>query len=159
MAVVNYTNTLNEVISNSKDTYPLSSALTGTFNITSGSTQGNATGGALLSEAKVGGWLYDKTNSEIRRITSISDNNTFTIDHAFSNAQVGTTLYFTPDESLVEISIAFVPSNGIVNNKALVANLGFSWGKSSRSTSGDRDFVDPIIVDATGTVAYIQALK
>lgn len=124
---------------------------------TNGATVVSSVGTAFLTELKIGDWLVDFTNNELRKIVEIISNDNLTVNYNFSNTVAAASVITTIGSSYVEQSIVFNPTAGLVDGVALPANIGFSWGKQGRTTSGDKDFVDPIIVDATATNAYLSA--
>lgn len=154
----NNKNSLFDTLSNAKDTFPRSVAGTGTITTSAGGKVVIGTGTLFKSQLQLGDWLYVPALNEVRRITSISSDTSLTVDSPFTSALVAAAVLITKS-SLVEISVVFSPDDGVIDTKPLAANIGFFWGKTGRDMSANRDKIDPIIIDATGTVAYVQGLK
>lgn len=156
---VNYKNSIFQVYSNAHDTFPASTSEAGTVS-TDNTTNGKWVVGVGTSfkTLELGGWIVDITHDEIRKITRISDDLNLTIDQPFSNSLSAIGLVYISPSIYTEISIVF-SGTGKIDGNAVPANIGFSWGKTGRDMSSQRDFVDPIIVDSTGVIAYIEALE
>lgn len=143
-----------------KRTIPYNQTLTGTYAIGAASQNVVGTATAFITELKKGDWIVDLANDEIRKITHVQSDTLATIESPFSNAVVAGT-EFTAASRLVEISVVIPPGGvaGEIDGVALPAGIPVSWGKTSRERSAERDLVDPIIVEATGSTMLIQTLE
>lgn len=159
--MVNYKNTGYDVIEDDKDTFPRSSAKTGTIAIASGSTQVNGTSTLFLTEMKIGGYLFNATDNEVRRIENIVSATSLSIDKPFTSVISGAAPVYVPESECVEVSV-FIPTGltaGEIDGVSFPAGVGITWGKTGRTTSARRDHIDPVVLDATGTTICIQYLK
>lgn len=155
---VNYKNVVTSS-STGHDTFPASATKTGTISIAAGETTVIGTGTLFTSELQNLGWICDIAHDEIRKITQIKDDTTLAIDHPFSNVITGAALKYVGPSDSVELSILFSAVPGKIDGVTYPANVGIALSKASRDTSAQRDFVDPVIVDATGTTAYLYQIK
>lgn len=143
-----------------KDTMPRSVAKTGTY-----ATNGKIVTGVgtlMATELHIGDWIYVAAAGEIRQVTSITNNLSATIAQAFTaNVVAGTALVVTPKSNFVEISLVIPPAlaAGILDNETMYPGVPVNWSKASRDNSAQKDFCDPMILDATGTVILIQGTQ
>lgn len=152
--MANFKNTNRELIT-TKRTVPLNSTKTGTISIVAGSKEVVGVGTLFLSEAKVGDWIIDFTNNELRQIESIENDLYCIIKQGFTNAFVAAATIITPKSDFVEISyLALAASN--IDGAAVTAGEYGGWGKNSRERSAATDFCDPVIFDgATGNFVVL----
>ncbi len=157
----NYKNTVYDYFSNEENTFPRSVAKTGTISITAGDKTVIGVGTLALTEFNIGDYVYILADSEIRKITSISSNTVFYIDRPFTNAVAAANLVVTPQSEYCEIAVCIPSASaaGVLDGNVLPPGIGITWGKTGRTTSGQRDLIDPIIIDATGTVACVEGLR
>lgn len=143
-----------------KRTIPVNATKTGTL-VTAG-VKVIGTGTLFTTEAKVGDWIYVAAQNELRRIVSISDNLSLTIDNAFTTPLAGGVFVLTPKSDLKEITVIVGPGGAaVIDGVSVPASSTWTFDKTQRErTSGPNDFIDPIIVDATGgTTAYVVTVK
>lgn len=140
------------------DTFPASATKTGTITVPTTNTTVIGVGTLFTTELQVGGWICDIAHDEIRQITAIKSDTQLAIDHVFTNALAAAALKYVGPSDSVELSVVFA-ATGKVDGVSFPGNVGIAFSKASRDRSGQRDFVDPIIVDATGTTAYLFQLK
>lgn len=163
----NYKNTVYDYFSNEKDTFPRSTTLTGTFAVTSGQNVAVGTGTLALSELKVDDWLYIPAKNELRRVTNVFADTTFSFDYPFTGAVgAGTALKVVKAKDCISykeisLSIPVGSADGVLDGKTLPAGVGISFSKSSRGgeSSGKTDITDPVILDTTGTAACVIGVK
>ncbi len=155
---VNYKNSVPSVTTGHV-TFPASSNKTGTIDIAAGETSVIGTNTLFSSELLVNGWICDIAHDEIRKITQIKNDTLLAIDHPFSNAQVAATLVYIEPSNSVDLMVVFAGDGGTIDGVPVPANVGISANKSGRDMSGEKDFVDPVIVNATGTSAFLFQLK
>lgn len=111
---------------------------------------------------QIGDWIVDLSQNEIRKIVSIGDIHSATIESAFTvNLPASTALVVvkrSPQPKEISVLIPNGNPNGQIDGKALAAGVGYDVSKMGRSMSSSSgiDFVDPIIVDASGTTATIN---
>ena len=157
--MANKTNSLYDVLAAAKDTYPFSSNGTGTIDV---GADTNVVGSGTLfgTEVKQGDYLFNAADDELRQVVKINSATSLSIDAPFTTPIVATAPVYTPQSNLVEISVFIAPADaaGEINGNVLPPGVGISWGKTGRTTSANRDLIDPIVLDATGTTIYIQAL-
>lgn len=141
-----------------KDTVPASVAKTGTIDIAAGSKNVVGTSTAFKSELKPGDWIVDLAQDECRKVMDIRDDEFLTIDSAFTGAVVGIALVVTRSRAK-QVSVANVGgANGTSDGANIVPAQTLNYGKADKNPDG-KDFIDPIIVDPTGTTIQIEILK
>jgi len=154
----NYKNSIASS-STGHDTFPASATKTGTIVAAVGNTTIIGTGTKFTTELENNGWICDIAHDEIRKITQIKNDTTLSIDHPFTNALSGVALKYVVPSNSVDLMVVFAGSGGKIDGVTVPAQVGISAIKSGRISSGEKDFVDPIIVDATGTSAFMFQLK
>jgi hypothetical protein len=157
--MANFKNNSTEIISTLR-TVPQNVTKTGT--IATVGTQVVGTGTLFGTEVKVGDWICSLSASEIRKIVTITDALTAIIDYPFTvDLAPATALVVIPHPTnIVEISwLNTGGASGSIDGIAVVQNEYGCWGKNSRERESNRDFIDPIIVDGTGTTIKILTLK
>lgn len=143
------------------DSVPASTTKTGTIT-TNGPTGIIGSGTEFQDELEVGGWIFDMANYEMRKVTAISSQTALKIESAFTTPLAAATLKYVDSSNLVSIRVKIpsASSNGIVDSTTLPAGEEIVFTKSSRERSSlNLDFVDPIIVNGTGTTVLITTLK
>lgn len=161
-----YTNE-NIVSITTKRTFPeLQTTLTGTNTVAANVKFITGTGTTYLSQiggdGGVGqpatpsalGWLIDLTNSEIRRIDSVVDNTHVVLETGFTNAQVGTTLYYHPISKYQQMGFLCSAGGGSINSVVLPANGFMNFGSDLDSKYS----VAPVIVDGSGGTIIAEAV-
>jgi hypothetical protein len=155
----NQKNTFYDVVTD-KRTVPYNSTKTGTITTLAKDVVGVGT--LFTTELKAGDWIYVAAQNELRQITGVFDDTSLEITHGFTVELAAAPIIVTPKSDLVEIS-AVIPTGsapGEIDGKVLYAGLGMSWGKASRERShAPTDFVDPIIINGTGTTIVLLTLK
>jgi len=154
--MANQKNTFIDTITD-KRCIPYNSTKTGTIQTVGKEVVG--TGTLFLTQCKVGDWLVDLTQNEIHKIISVSDNFSMHIQEAFAVDLPALTAVVTvprfPQAKEISVLIPFGSPNGLIDGKTLYAGVPYDTSKLSRSKSTGYDFVDPIIIDASGTTAGI----
>ena len=140
----------------SDDTFPLSSAATGTITSVNNKEKIVGVGTLFTTEFSVGDWIYINGNNEIRRIVNIVNNLECTIDAPFDTDAAGDTFKKTPKSIYSEIS-AYV-----VSGVTTIDGITFAVGRGTddyRTADGSfrKTYVDPIVIVTAGEVA-ISAL-
>tara|TARA_R110002126_G_scaffold217897_2_gene363682 strand:+ start:400 stop:888 length:489 start_codon:yes stop_codon:yes gene_type:complete len=153
MAATNYKNTKFSVITG-KQTVPASTPATGTID-TSGITV-IGTGTEFLSEMMAGSWIYSSTLGEIRKVVRVDSDLVAYIDKAFGSDLASIALFIIPESDTHIVTMTLIATggtptiDGIAYGGALTSIPVITLTKEGRSTSSTRDFIDPVIVDATG---------
>jgi hypothetical protein len=148
---MNYSNNTYDVITD-KRSIPYSSNGLGTIS-TSGITVVGV-GTKFLSQMPMGSVLVDLNSWEWRKVLSVTSDTEATLTKPFTiDLAVLTVPNIIHETKLnnVEISLKVKDTDpdALLDNKVFNGILTLS--KASRETSSTRDFVDPIIVDASGT--------
>ena len=138
---IQYKNTNIELVT-TKKVIPDYTYNSGTLSSTG--TTVTITGGSTSNMA-VGGWIYSAVNSEIRKITGITNGTTFTIDHQFSTNLSSENFTYTPSGAY-EISCLVNGNSG----QAQIDNVQVNAGTTA-TFSKSSGLVDPVIVDGAGT--------
>lgn len=157
----NFKNTFYDSISGAQ-TIPVSANATGTVSTDSSAVIG--TGTLFKTEMPVGSWLTSIAADEIRKVVSVESDvlaylsDPFTVDLSAVTPNV----IHTSKLNIVAISIS-VPAAAAaattVDGVAFPKGAALTFSKDGRSTSGVRDFIDPIVVDATGSTMLISICK
>ncbi len=160
----NYKNSVYKYYNNTKNTFPLSTAKTGTMTIASGQKIVVGAGTLFTTEVQINGWLYIPAQNEIRKITGKSTDTTISIDYPFTSAVAALTavLYIEPNNyKEISVAIPIGSGNGVLDGEVLPAGMAMSFSKASRGSnqSGVEDLVDPIIIDVTGSQATVIGIK
>lgn len=136
-------------------TIPLSIAETGTITTVGQSVTGVGT--AFTTQFVEGDWLFVAAQSEIRQITRIISDTLMVIGLGFTvDISVGITPVKTPKSPFKVISVTnsgaaagtLTTQDGIVS---CAPGYGATWDKGARHQTGTYDYVDPVVVNATGT--------
>lgn len=153
-----YPKNSNYFLITDKRTIPFNQAGTGTLKTVGTTVLG--TGTLFATEMPAGSWVVDLTQDEVRRVTRVDSNTRaylsqeFTVDLAASTA---VDLIPRNNDRAVSISVQ-IPAgsgDGEIDGQVMPEGTSLTFSKDSRSHSGGRDLVDPIIVDATGTEMQI----
>lgn len=155
--VTNKKNSVYYQIDNTKAVVPASSTKTGT--IVSSDILVTGTNTLFLSEVKPGDWLADiVTNNEVRRVQKVFDNTTLSIDSAFTAALVGAAVVVVRSRAK-QVSLGNAGgADGTLDGVVMEAGETVTYPKSNKNPDGS-DFIDPIIVDATGTRVKVSITK
>lgn len=158
--MANFKNTIYEYTT-TKRTVPLSGTKTGTC-ITEG-TIVTGTGTSFLSEMPAGSWLVDLSANEIRKVIRVDSDTSAVLQQAFTVdlASAAPDVILASDLNIVTISLS-IPTggaNGEIDGVTFPVGQSITFSKDGRSTSSTRDFIDPLIVDATGTTMMILISK
>lgn len=162
----NHTNNTYDVITD-KRAIPYASNGTGTIITTGIAITG--TGTSFLSELPAGSWIVDLTQDELRKVVRVDSDTVAILDYAFTSDLSSQTpsIIAKKDTSVTEVSI-IIPlvdeagtsyTFGKINNKTFPSGLPFELSKAGRDDSDTQDFIDPVIVDATGTLMCVITLK
>ena len=142
-----------------QDSVPAAASGSGTItSVNTGQIEG--AGSAFLTEARIGHYVYMKTQNEFRRITSIPSDTELYIDSPFTGGIAGEVYHITPNSRLVEISWLV---NGVADAKidgvTVPTDTTNDFTKAGKgSTQAGNKYIDPIDIDATGTEVTVTTL-
>jgi len=156
MATSNRKNSIYYSIT-SKVTVPATATKTGTITTKGKNVVG--TGTKFNSEIKKGDWIADLvTNNELRIVTDVRDNLFLTIDSAFSADIGGATLTVVRSRAK-QISLANAGgATATIDGTTMAVGESVTYPKSNKNPDG-KDFIDPLLVNATGTTVKVQIQK
>ncbi len=159
---INYKNDNVDVIASETATIPRYTVKTGTIASTSASPTIHGTNTLFTTELKVGDWLSDPTNYEVRKIRNIASDTVLTVDRPFSNTLTTTAVNTIKTDDLVQEVFAYIVAggtNGVVDGKTMIAGSPYLWGRKSSIQIPDSTKVDPITFNATSTTIAITTVK
>ncbi len=115
----------------------------------------------FMQQCQVGDFIYNATLSEVHKITYISDNLSMQIQEAFGSDLTAQSLLIVPFiPHPKEISVLIPNGNPAGTIDGVAWPAGVSWTDSKinngMTSTGIGQFVDPIIVDATGTTMLVE---
>ncbi len=159
MATVSSANTNVVSVSGLTTHPPVASATNGTAptgTFTAGATGTEITGvGTNFTKFKVGDWIVDYTNFEIRKIVNIQSDLICTVGPKFSNALAGVTLVITPS-SRVKYATLFGTTAAKINNVSMPLGVVIPLASEDNAAQhGNTNFIDPVFVDGTGGSIFI----
>lgn len=164
---MNYTNNDYDVITD-KRSIPYSSAGTGTISTLGTGVVGAGT--AFRSEAPAGSWFVDLSQNELRKVKTVESDTVIYLEQAFSSDIAALTTPQIIHQKLtnvfeISVIIPLVDASGTanafgkINNKTFPSGLPYELSKAGRDENSQRDFIDPIIVDATSTTMLVSTLE
>lgn len=132
--------------SNVKDTFPVSTSLTGTVSSANNGEFLVGVGTLFGTELEIGDWIYIAANNEFRQVRSISSNTELYLYKAFTTPLSGATPRRIPCQTYKSISWA-IDSTGTakINNFTFEANKSGTLGFDEVG----RVRPDPILIDTT----------
>ncbi len=154
--MANFTNNSYTVLNNIKESVP--QALDGTGTIGTDGTRVNGTSTLFKSEMQAGSWLIDLSQNELRKVISVQSDTRATISNPFTIDLEALTI---PDIinknslSLTELSVIAIGSDGLMNGATLSAGIAVNLIKTGNSKGDMSSHVDPVIIDATGTIVNV----
>jgi hypothetical protein len=160
--MANNKNSNYKYLNNTKVTLPLNETATGTA-----STNGIRIDGVLTAfrtELQAGSWLVDLTNDEIRQVDSVvSDTVAYLTEPFTADLVLGAfEIIKKTNCNVVSISVQVLSgaaADAYVDGELFPKGASMTFSKDSRDTNRSKDFVDPIVFDATGTTAMVQFMK
>jgi hypothetical protein len=159
---VNYKNTKVSVLTG-KQTVPASVTKTGLI-VTSG-TAVTGTGTKFLSEMMAGSWIYSASQGEVRKVVRVDSDLAAYIDKAFTTDLTSAAPVIIPESDTHIVTMTLITTagsptiDGIAYGGALTPIPVLTLTKEGRSTSSTRDFIDPVIVDATSCSMTVITLS
>ena len=157
----NFKNTFYDYISGAQ-TVPVSANATGTI-----STHGTAVIGTstlFKTDMPAGSWLTSISANEIRKVVSIESDTVAYLSEAFTVdlSAVAPNVIHKSELNIVAISIsvpAAAANTCLVDGKTFPKGASLTFSKDGRSTSGVRDFVDPLVVSASASTMLISICR
>jgi hypothetical protein len=153
-------NTVYYSIVGVEDTIPASTTGTGTIAVTGTGVFG--TGTDFKSEVQAGGWLVDFAQNEIRKIIKVNSDTSATLQESFTlDIAPSTALIFVAREDLNVRELSFYADtvDALLDGSTLQAGVAVDLGKTGNSKEHKTSFIDPVIIDATGTTVYVLILR
>ena len=157
----NFKNTFYDSISGAQ-TIPASANATGTISTDGAAVTG--TGTLFKTEMPKGSWLTSIGADEIRQVLTVESDTLVYLSDAFTaDLAAGTpNVIHTSKLNISAISIS-VPAAAAaactVDGVTFPKGAALTFSKDGRSTSSVRDFIDPIVVDATGSTMLISICR
>lgn len=154
--MANFTNNDYREINNAKESVPQSSSGTGTIQTKGTGVFG--TGTLFKTEMQAGSWLIDLAQDELRKVISVDSDTSARLSNAFTLDLAALT---TPDIiskdslSLSELSVIAIGTDAIMNGVGLTAGIAVNMEKTGNSKGDSSSHVDPVIIDATGTIVKV----
>ncbi len=147
-------------ITGAQDSVPAAAAGSGTITSVNNG-QIVAVGGAFLTEAQIGDYIYIKVQNAFRRITNIRSDDELYIDSPFGVPLAGGAYHITPNSRFSAISwLINGGSPAIIDGVSQAAGTDNEFskaGKGARAGAGN-PYIDPIDIDATGTEVTVTTL-
>lgn len=152
------------LITNTKQSVPLSSNMTGTIATSGLYIVGVGTKFRTQDELQRGGWLVDLTQNTIRKIDSVLDDTHAVLEKAFPiDITAGTTPNVIANSQLDIKKLSYYIDAGLTDGAVdgVVLNAGTveTFEKTGDVTRDVFGFVDPIVADAAGTIITINILR
>ena len=145
-------------ITNSSDTVPLSSSLTGTVSCAADSKLVTGSSTAFKSELRRGDYLYDNTNGEIRRVDIIKSDTELYLFDGFTNLLSGATIKRVVVNSR-QYSITAEDGNVTITYED-DTTLQLSQDNSNTPQAQENGIVKPVLVTAgSGVNARLQVVN
>ncbi len=160
--MTNFKNDKFYTIADDKQSIPVSASGTGTISTTGKAVKGVGT--LFMSELRMGSWLVDLTQNEVRKVIRTESNTLVFLDNAFTvNIAALTTPNIISNTKLnirqISVSIDPALANGEIDGTVLLAGAALEFGKPSDNSRNSFAFIDPLIADATGTEIQVTILK
>ncbi len=153
------------LLDNVKATAPLNEVGTGTIATIKLGIIGSGT--LFKSELKVGSYIIDFTNNQMKRVVEVTSDTTAILESAFGTdlAPSSQMDYIPAWKTNVREIAAIVPvykqdnttANiwGKMDNIDTPPGIGVNFSKAQRDRSSGSDVVVPVIMDATGTQIFV----
>ena len=153
LMATNLTNNQNGTLDNEVQTVPLSTAGTGTITTSGIGVVGSGT--SFTTELSKGAWIFNDTD-EIRRVNYVESDTVAYLEDAFSSEfSADAFSYIKSNKSQcksISVAVPLGEANATINGGDLVAGRPVTNEKTGNSNNGSRDFVNPVIIDATSTL-------
>ena len=130
--------------SNEQDSFPRSSAGTGT--VTSYNNRLVGDGTSFLTEVNVGAYIYIQDQYAFRKVVTIMSDTELIIERAFDTPLSGDSFRITPDSGYREISLQVISSTA-----AKFDGVSFAQNQIQTWTQFGNRKTKPVDIDATST--------
>lgn len=113
----------------------------------------------FTKQVKVGDWIVDLSQDEVQRVEEIIDDTHMYLRDAFTSDLSGSDLEVSPCSPRPREISVLIPNglaDGEIDGVAWTAGVGFSAAKMNKDKMGVNDYINPIVVDATGTTMKVQ---
>lgn len=152
--MTNFTNTVPYKVT-AKDTVPASVNGTGTIVTAGKGIVGTGTKFKSLGELQAGSYIVSLAADEIRLVLEIESDTFARLSQPFTSDLTSATPVIIRKRDLniktLSVGILSGASDGEINGSVLSNGTSEVFTKEGNSRSRKRDFVDPIIIDGTGT--------
>ena len=154
----------NYYLVTTKTSVPAPANGTGTIGTQGIGIVGTGTKFITNSELQKGSWIVDTAQDEVRIVDRVDSDTVAYLREAFSSdITPGATPSIIHNTSLnvkeISVGIASGGVDGEIDGVVLVAGTSVVFSKSSDSKDGFKSFVDPIIVDGTGTSILVSIIR
>jgi len=116
---------------------------------------GTGTGTLFHSQMRKGSWLVDIANDEIRVVDNVASDTEATLSNAFSSdlSSAAPSIIANTDLNIKTISVGIESglSDGEIDGIVFGNGKTYVFTKSGDGKDGFKSFIDPIIIDGTGT--------
>ena len=147
-------------LSNIKGVFLTTEVLTDSATAVTAAVNGVPTYTLFSQQCQVGDFMYVAAQSEVHKITYISNDLSMQIQEAFTTPLAGAALLISPCSPRPKEISVIIPSGGaagLIDGVSIPSGVAWNSNKTSQYNNGrDDGFIDPIIVDATGTTMIAQ---
>ena len=146
--------------SNVKETFPQSSALTGTISSVNDGTLIIGVGTLFLTELSRGEWIYVAAETEIRQVREVMSDTELILEREFTNTLSGATPRLTPRQTYREISWRIdSAASAKIDNIEMQAGQAGTLSLTRVNNYGKRPA--PVIFDSTenSNTIYLEILN
>lgn len=160
--MANNKNSNYKYVDNDKITVPFNETATGTASTNGIRIDGVAT--LFQTELQPGSWVVDLANNEIRQVVRVASDTVAYLSEAFSfDLALGSfEIIKKKNCGVVSISVQVLSSAAsdiTIDGETFPKGSSMTFSKDSRDTNKSKDFIDPIILDATGSTAMLLIMK
>lgn len=121
------------------------------------------TGTLFSTELPAGSFVLSLAAGELRKVVKVNSNTSAILDYAFSAPIAAlSTLYFIPEDKTHIAEISAIAATGAgafdINGVVWPEAVEYKASKANRERMSGVDFVDPIIVDGTGSTVKVSLI-
>lgn len=147
----------------SKVTVPASANGTGTIVTDGKAIKGTGTKFKTLSELRRGCFIVSIGADEMREVKEVESDTFARLGEAFlvDLTSAAPLIIDSTDLNIKAISVGIISglTDGEIDGKVFVNNTSYTFEKNGNNRRGDRDYIDPIIIDGTSTSIDVIILK
>lgn len=123
----------------------------------------NGAGTAFLTELPVGSYVLSLSAGELRKVVKVSSNVLAFLDNAFSfDIAAASALKYIPENKTHIAEISAIADAGTgdfdINGVVWPDGIEYKASKVNRERQSNVDFIDPIILDGTGTTVKVSLI-